>query len=362
MENHVISVRQFTMIVTFFAIGTGILIFPASIVGESKQDAWMSSILAVLISLLIVRMFIATGNIAPNKSLVDINRRILGKWIGNFVSITFVFFTFITAGELLYFANDFLSTSIMHDSSGYQFSIIFGLLVIFGCSLGLETFARTAEILFPIFFILFIILILLISPQINVENIQPVLENGPKSILFGTLLFISYFSFPMISLLMIFPVSIKDKKGAKKGFYIGTIVGGISLIIIITLCILVLDPKYTAHSRFPSYELAKLISIGNVIERIEIILGFMWFIAIFFKTLVYFYASVIGLGQILKIKNYRILTLPLGFVLILLSNFIHPNTIHSDIYNKGPWIPFVATYAVILPLVLIVFAKIRKIN
>lgn len=365
MENHVISVRQFTILVTLFAIGTSFLILPSTIVQEAKQDAWLSSILAVLISLLIVKMFIATGNIALNMSLVDINRKILGKWVGNIVSMSFVFFTFITAGELLFFVSNFMNTSVMHDASPYPFSIILGLLIIFGCSLGLETFARSAEILFPIFIVLFIILILLISPQINVENIQPVLavlENEPKSILFGSLLFISFFSFPMISLLMIFPVSIKDKKGAQKGFYIGTIVGGFVLIIIVTLCILVLNPNFTEHSRYPSYDLAKLISIGNFIERIEVIMTFMWIITIFFKTLIYFYASVIGLGKILKIKNYRVLNLPLGFILILLSKFIHPDIIHSDIYNKGPWIPFVATYAFFLPLVLIVVAKIRKIN
>lgn len=360
--NQVISARQFTIIVTFYAIGTSFLILPGTIVGEAKQDAWISSILAVLISLVIVKIFIATSNISRNMSLVEINRKVLGNWIGNIVSLIFVFFTFITAGELLFFVSNFMNTSVMHDTPAYQFSILFGLIIIFGCSLGLETFSRTAEILFPIFLILFIVLILFISPQIRVENIQPVLENGPKSILYGVLLFISFFSLPMVSLLMIFPVSLKDKKGAQKGFYMGTIVGGVVLIIIVTLCILVLNPNNTAHSRYPGYDLAKRISVGNFIERIEVIMAFMWIIAIFFKTLMYFYASVIGLGQILKIKNYRVLNLPLGFILILLSQFIHPDILHSDTYNKGPWIPFVATYALFLPLVLLVVAKIRKIN
>ncbi|TKI71973.1 spore gernimation protein [Lysinibacillus mangiferihumi] len=362
MENQVISARQFTIIVTFYAIGTSFLILPGTIVGEVKQDAWISSILAVLISLVIVKIFIATGNISSNMSLVEINRKVLGVWIGNVVSLTFVFFTFMTAGELLYFVSDFMNTSIMHDMSAYSFSILFGLIIILGCSLGLETFSRSAEILFPLFFIFFILFIFLISPQIRIEDIQPVLEDGPKPILYGVLLFISFFSLPMVSLLMIFPVSLRDKKEARKGFYIGTIVGGVVLIIIVTLCILVLNPNNTAHSRYPGYDLAKLITIGNFIERIEVIMAFMWIVTIFFKTLIYYYASVIGLGQILKIKNYRVLNLPLGFTLILLSYFIHPDILHSDIYNKGPWIPFVATYGLLLPLLLLVVAKIRKIN
>lgn len=360
MDNYVISVRQFTIIVFFCAIGTSILILPQAIVGEVKHDAWIACIVAILINLLIVKLYIAVGNISPNKTLVEINIGILGKWIGSIVSLTFVFFSFITASEFIYFVSSFMNIEVMHDTPTYPFSILFGLLVILGVSLGLETFARTAEILFPIFIFLFVVCILFISPQINVERLQPVLEHGPKSMLYSVLTFISFFSLPMITLLMVFPISIKDFKGAKNGFYLGTIFGGVILTLLVTLCILVLNPNSTAHARYPSYELAKLISIGNFIERIEVIMAFMWIITIFFKTVVYFYAAVIGLAQTLKIKNTRTLTLPLGFTLIILAQFIHPNIIQSDIYSKEAWLPFSATFALFLPLLLLVVHNIRK--
>ncbi|MEK4229319.1 GerAB/ArcD/ProY family transporter [Solibacillus sp. FSL H8-0538] len=362
MNNIVISARQFTILVVFFTVGTSLLFIPALVVGVVMQDAWITCILSVLISLLLVKLYIAVGNIAPNMSLVEINEKVLGKWLGSFVSVTFIFFTFITAGELVSFVSSFMNIEIMHDSPAYPFSILFGLVVIMAISLGLETFARSAEILFVVFIFLFVAFILLISPQIRVENIQPVLEHGPKSMLFSSLLFLSICSLPMVSLLMIFPVSIRERKEAEKGFYIGTIIGGGILTIIVTLCILVLNPKYTANSRYPGYDIAKLISIGNFIERIEVIMAFMWIITIFFKTLLYFYASVIGLSRLLKVKNNRVLTLPLGFILILLAQFVHPEIIHLDIYNKETWFPLVTTFGLFLPLLLLLVAKIRKIG
>lgn len=66
----------------------------------------------------------------------------------------------------------------------------------------------------------------------------------------------------MVVLLMIFPSVVNVQKSAQKGFYIGAIVGGIVLIIIIALSILVLGASNTSQRAFPSYALAQRISIG----------------------------------------------------------------------------------------------------
>ncbi len=48
MKKQLISSRQYTIIVILYTVGTGILIIPASIVSEVKQDAWIVATMGTL--------------------------------------------------------------------------------------------------------------------------------------------------------------------------------------------------------------------------------------------------------------------------------------------------------------------------
>ena len=253
-----------------------------------------------------------------------------------------------------------MTTQIMPETPIESINIIFACIVLMGVRLGIETLARSAEMLFPLFIVLFIILAIFVSPQIKWENIQPVLETDMNVLLKAVIFFTSVYSLSPVALLMIFPASVNRLKEARKAFVSGAFIGGMVLIIIIALTILVLGAETTARQTYPSYALAKKINVGNFLQRIEIVMAGMWFITIFFRVSCYFYASVIGLAQSLNLKDYRFLILPLGILMIALSLIVHPNVVHSEEYNKGEWIPYVATYGLLLPLLLLGINAFRK--
>ncbi|MEQ6353250.1 endospore germination permease [Lysinibacillus sp. M3] len=362
MEKEIISSRQFMIITLLFSIGTAILIIPASVTSEAKQDAWIAAIIGVVISLPIVKLFVALGNKTPTLTFVEANEKILGRFFGKFTAIGFAIISLLSAGELLYFIGIFMKTEIMPETPTMAFAFMFSIIIIYAAFLGIEVFARSAEILFAIFILIFIFFVLFIAPSIQIENIQPIMETPKKSLFFSIIRFISLFSFPLAVLLTIFPSAVNVQKSAQKGFYIGAILGGIVLITIITLSILVLGPANTASRTFPSYALAQRISIGDFLQRIEVIMAAMWIITIYIRTYMYFYAAVIGIAQICKIKNHRPLILPLGMIILGLSQIVHPNIIHSDIYNRETWPIFAFILMILLPLLLLIVAKIRKID
>jgi len=362
MEKEIISSRQFMIITLLFSIGTAILFLPASVTIEAKQDAWIAAIIGVVLSLPLIKLFVAVGNRTPTLTFVEANEKILGRFFGKFTSIGFILICLLSAGELLYFIGIFMKTEIMPETPTRAFAFLFSIIIIYAAFLGIEVFARSAEIFFPIFMLIFIFFVICISPSIKIENLQPIMETPKKSLFFSMIRFISLFSFPLAVLLTIFPSAVNVQKSAQKGFYIGSIIGGIVLITIITLCILVLGPANTAARTFPSYSLAQRISIGNFLQRIEVIMATMWIISIFIRTFMYFYAAVLGIAQICKINNHRSLIFPLGMIILGLSQIVHPNIIHSDIYNRDIWPIFSFVVFVFLPLVLLIVAKIRKIN
>ena len=362
MEKEIISSRQFMIITLLCSIGTAILISPASVTSAAKQDAWIAAIISVVLSLLLIKLFVTVGKRTPALTFVEANEKILGRFFGKITSIGFIILCFLSAGELLYFIGIFMKTEIMPETPMMAFAFLFSIIIIYAAFLGIEVFARSTEILFAMFILIFIVFVVCISPSVHMENLQPIMETPAKSLFFSIIRLMGIFSFPLVILLMIFPSTVNVHESAQKGFYIGTILGGIVLIAIITLAILVLGPANTASRTFPSYSLAQRISIGNFLQRIEVIMAAMWIISIYIKTFMFFYAGVIGIAQICKIKNHRPLILPFGLIILGLSQIVHPNIIHSDVYNRETWPIFSFFFAILLPLVLLLVAKIRKIN
>ena len=362
MEKQILSSKQFTVITLLYSIGTGILIIPASITNALHQDAWIGATIGVLLSLLLVKLYITLANQTPNNSFVEANGKILGKFLGPLTSLGFLSLTFLSAGELLYFIGNFMQTEVMPETPTLSFIVLFTIILVFASYLGIETFARSVEILFAFFSIIFIVFIICISPQINILNIQPIFEANTKTFIISTFSFMSVFSFPLVVLLMFFPSGVNVPKAAQKGFYLGTLLGGVVLISIIALSTLVIGPTNTAAKTFPSYALAQRISIGNFFQRVEVIMAVMWIISIYIRTFIYFYATVIGFGQLLKIKDSRPLILPLGVCMVALAQIAHPNIVHSNNYNQKIWPLYSGLITVLLPMFLLVVAKIRKIK
>ncbi|MGE7749852.1 endospore germination permease [Lysinibacillus sp. FSL R5-0849] len=360
MEKEVISSRQFTIITFLLSIGTAILIIPSSIASSSKQDAWIAASIGVVLSLLVVKLFVTLGDQTPTLNFIEANEKLLGRFFGKITVVGFLSLTLFAGGELLYFIGAFMKTEVMPETPTMAFALLFIIIIMYATYLGIENFARSAEILFPMFVLIFIFFVVSITPQIKFENIQPIMEASKTSILYSIIRFVSVFSFSLVMLLMIYPASVNVQQSSKKGFYIGMLLGGFVLVTLITLSILVLGPANTASRTFPSYALAQRISIGNFLQRIEIIMAFMWIVSIFIRTFMYFYTTVVGIAQIMKLKDHRPLILPMGIIMVGLSQIVHPDIVHSNIYNDEIWPIYAFVCTILLPILLLIVAVIRN--
>jgi len=355
-----ISPRQFAILVILCSIGTPILIIPATLASIAKQDGWIAACLGIVISLVLVRLYIAVGNVQSEKSLFAVIEQVLGSWLGKAVNIAIVFFCLVTASEVLYFIGNFMTTQIMQTTPMQAINILFAIVVMMGMRLGIESLARSAELLFPVFVLLILILAVFTTPQIHLERLQPVMETNMKSMAWATIYFIGTFSLPSFLLLTVFPSDMDSPQAASKGFYRGMLIAGLVLVVIIVLSITVLGTDMTARQTYPSYALAKKINVGHFLQRIEIVMAIMWFITIFYRMAFYVYGALLGMKQLFHLKDYRPLVWPVGMLLVALSMLVHPNVMHSEEYNRSVWVPFVSTYGLYLPILLLIVHAIRR--
>lgn len=360
MQNVKINSNQFLVLVILFTIGTSILLGPSALATEAKQDAWIAALLGTGIGLLIIWLFIKMSFWFPSLTFIQMNEILFGKWIGKVFSFLLVFMSLLYSSTLLYHSGSFLTIQMIPNTPMAATNILMAIIMVMAVRLGLETIARSTEIFFAVFLFFFILLVLFITPEIKFENIEPIFEGNIKTIAQASLIYIVVSCVNAVSLLMIFPAFINQPKEAKKSFILGSLIGGLVVTIITILCIFVLGSDATARQIYPSYGLAKRINVGDFANRVEALMAVLWIISLYIKMVLYFFASVLGLAQILNLRDYRPLTYPLGMIVVVLSLVVFPNVIYQQEFERTTGLYFSAVVGLFLPLLMAIVYAIRK--
>ncbi|WP_134703199.1 endospore germination permease [Ammoniphilus sp. YIM 78166] len=360
VENGKISPSQFTLLTILLNLGGNILVVPSMLAGTAKQDSWIAGSLCLAIGLVLVWLYTRLGECFANMTLIEINEKLFGKWIGTLISIYYLIIFITTGAGTIRNVSDFLATQIIPETPILYIASLFVVVVVMGASLGLETFSRAAEIFFPWIALLFFILFALLLPEINIEHIQPVLGDGFKPIVEGIYALIGYPFLQNVALLMIFPYVNRIPK-AKQAFYVGTWIGGGLLVLLATFSILILGVETSARHIYSTYTLARKINVGDFIQRIEAVVTGIWLLSVFFKATILLYGTCLGLNQIINLKDYRKLTFPFGIVLVIGSILYGPNNVFISNFHKNILPILVSISGLFLPLLSLVIARFRSL-
>ncbi|MDF2911137.1 MAG: spore germination protein [Sporolactobacillus laevolacticus] len=359
LEKGKIGVHQFTILTILFTVGSSILIAPSGLALEAKQDAWIASIAGLIGGLLMVMLYNLITARFPKSTLVHYSQMVLGKWLGGTIAFLYFSYFFILGALVLRNIGDFLTTQVMPHTPIQYIHAFFLVVIIMGVRNGLETFTRTAEIFLPWVIFFFLIMIILLPPEFDFRQLMPMFGYGIKPILRASIPLISTPYMELVVFLMFFPF-INHSQKARKAFLVGTLIGGVLLIAISLLSILVLGADVTAKHMYPSYSLAKKISIGDFLERLEVIMAGIWFITIYFKLAVCFYASTMTFAELFRMKDARQLYLPFGMIMVVLSIIVYPDAAYGINFGSKIDFPYSLPYAVIFPMLILLVAIIRK--
>ncbi|WP_301169973.1 GerAB/ArcD/ProY family transporter [Brevibacillus nitrificans] len=359
LEDVKISSRQLTIMTILYILGSAILIMPGPLATVAKRDAWIAAILAMMIGLLGIKLIHALGRRFPKLTLMAYTELLLGKWLGKVVILVFILaFPYLIACLTLYNIGDFLTTQMMPETPIEAIYVVIMIVVVAGARLGLETMARSSEIFFPWVLLLFGILVLFVVPNAKLDNILPVLEDGVKPVIRAALPFAGFPFMEGVITLMIYPMINRGENNGKS-LIIGMLIGGFALIATTALCILVLGADQTARLTFPSYGLAKKISVGQFLERIEAVLAVIWMTTIVFRLTFLFYVSAVGIAHVFGLREYRFLLMPLAICNIVFALILVPNSAAS--YEVIPvWGAYAPFFGILFPLFLLILAKFRK--
>jgi len=355
-----VSPRQLMLSVSGFSFGSVPLMIPSSIAELAGPDAWLSVLFGTAAGLMFIWIYARLGEIDPDKTFAEILQLYFGKWAGGLTALFYVFSGLVLTTQIAWYMGDFVRNEFRGDTTLLRITIIFAALLSFAVWCGVEAVYRATEVLFFILFTFFIVTVLMLIPSFRPENLLPIMENGVTPVLKGSIPFLSSCVFPLIFLNMVYPVCLEDMKQAKKALFKGYLLGSVTTLIAVTVCVLVMGSSLIANIRFPMYAVNKEISHFVVFSRIEAATVAISLSVSFIAAFSYAYAGIFGLAQLLKIKNYKILILPIGLLITICSPDIYYNTVYEIRWDSFTWPMLGFTLGFIIPIAVLILSVIRK--
>lgn len=354
-----LSTLQICAIAYFLILCNNLGITTYNLFHYTRQDSLISIIIGTIIGFIPLLLYLKIMDYKPNLNIFEKIESALPKPIAHITN--FIITLTITYIITLFFYNmiNFISSQYLSRTPSIIVSIAFIPAIIYILKKGLTVIGRTTFILLFISIILLSITIFGVIWQINIKNLLPILENGIKTPLINSFIYICYNIIPLIILTVIPKDAIIDKEKLNKRMIITYIIGNLIMFIVFFLILTVLGPNLANLYQFPEYDLLKKISLIGFIERTESAVSLRWIFYIFIMVVmgIYFiskYISHIFKNKIKKGITYYIFTIGI----VIYSNFLFKNNVIANlfIYNKLSYIIGIILF--IIPS--LIYVKFRK--
>lgn len=332
----------------------------AFIAGIANQSLWIIILFTFFFMFIFFWIYLKISFRYPGKNLIEINDILYGKIIGKLISLLYIYFFWYVAAANLRFIADFFSTFLYQGISISVFIISAAVALIFAVRKGLEVLGRLAVPLGILSIISTFFITIFTIKDWHLKNFLPIFNIELIKAVQSANLMIAIPFGEMIVFMMFFPY-VNDQKKVKKYFYLGYIIGFISLISVIMRNTAVLG-NITSLYLLPSFQVARLINVGEIIVRAEIIISIVLLFNSFIKICIFQYASVIGLAQLFKMRYYKPLVLPIGVLMSIFAvSMFSSSTEHGYIgANLHPI--YALQFIIIIPIISLILMYIKKIK
>lgn len=255
----------------FFMTGIIPLLFKISGI-----DSLISIILGSVLGLLLVFLYYHIIKKEKNKNIFELIDSIFPKVFAVLFKIILTITLLFILCFLLSNISVYISNSLLIDTRLIVIVLTFLLLCYFVSKNGLESIARTAEIIFMIFIILFVLSLVGVIPLIEPSRLKPffshkLIKIGNSSFIYG------FFGSIMLFLLTMIPKEkVHSNKKLGKAITIGYIIGTFTIFLTFVWMIGTLGIDLASYYQYPEIAILKKVSYFNFIERIEGILSIAW--------------------------------------------------------------------------------------
>lgn len=355
IEKGRISTFDAVMLMTASMLGSSTLFGTGATAG---RDAWLATAIGMAEGLVFAAIYVALLNRFPGQNLIQIIDTVFGRYLGSAISFLMLLYLAHLASLVLGNYRDFLKDVFLINTPQSVVLISLSLVVIYGVRKGLEVFSRIAPAFVAATIAAITLATILVSSQFRPENLLPVAWT-PWPRLLWTAHGVATFPFgETVAFTMILPYVRAPRRTGRIVFSAFAIAGPL-LTFLAVRGTMVFDGVARLFA-FPSFQLLKMVDVGEILTRIELLLAVSYVLMGFLKTVSLTYASTLGIAQLFRLKSSTSLSFPIGMITTLLAIVDARDLAEVVTFAVGTYPLYALPFQLIIPLLTLVVAAIRR--
>lgn len=359
-SNNKISIRQLQTLLILDIFGMGITFLPKKVAEFSEQDGWICVIIGTILACVCAWIISSLAEIFPKDNFVEYAGKIVSKPIAVIITIGFIAKIIFSLSIEVRIFSEIVKQTILFNTPSHIISICMILLGLYGASKGYETRGRISEILIFVIFIPLFIVFAIIAVGSDYTNLMPFFKTQKSDILSGGVF--SLFAFSGIEFLLLAYPYLNNKKKIKRESVKAVAFVGIIMVFITIISISKFGPFDIKNQMWPVLELMDTIDLpGAFLERQDAVVMSFWIMSVFIIVNAGLFFSSLLAQNLIGFGKKSLYIWVLAIIVFFISTI--PENLSQIIeLSEKIFIFFGGTYIFIIPLLLLVIAKIRKLG
>jgi spore germination protein KB len=353
--NKSVSSKQLMYATAVFIIASNVL--TNSLYEFTKNQSWFAVILGTVLSAVIISGYGRLTKSHKGQGLYEISETVFGKIGGKVVNGLYVFFFLTLTVFNTRNLGEFVASYVLPTTPVNITYAFFVLVLVYAVKKGADKMTRYGSFIFFIYFFLLMLLTVMLIPNMHLENLLPVFTIPLKNQLLGAHLIAML---PFCEIFAFMSMTQHMQKPALAGVALrrGLFIGAVVILWLVTRDIVVMG-DYVLYTSSPTFNTVRMIDVGDLFTRVEIINAVLQIILLFFKVSILLFATVTGISKLFNIEQYGIFAYITGALVIICANFFFESTYeHAAWYTAGG--AYATFFLIVIPLATLIVSMLRK--
>ncbi|CAN7365667.1 endospore germination permease [Paenibacillus sp. LjRoot153] len=362
LKEYKISARQLGVLFFTYLTGSSIINIPGPLIAVAKNNAWLSILISWTAGCLLLTGMLYLHKRFPSTDFIDISSSLIGK------AATFIIVILLPLPFIIHIGTGitldvglFMESTMMSETPIYIFTSTILIVTVLTVLSGIEVIAQMFALLLVTLLVFVGIVLVLSIPDYDFSNLKPLLPSKFKPVILGAYM---SFSFPYAELFlfsMLIPFVREDERHRiPKVMFVSMSLNLIVLILVTMSTILVFGP-IAGDRKFPMFELARMIEVQEIIQRIESVIGMSLIVGSFMKVTIALYVMNLFIVRLFNLRDSRLVILIVGMIFFLngKASFTGVRKWGEIVSYLGPmWEPF----AFVMPLAILLAVSVFRRN
>ncbi|QFT88486.1 Spore germination protein YndE [Bacillus sp. THAF10] len=350
-----ISQGQLFFLIIQTQIGVGVLSLPFAVHTTAKGDGWISTILAGFVLQIWIFIIVKLARMFPEKNLFQTLRALLGKFVGNILTLAYILYFTALASLVAVLQTELITKWILPLTPYWVIYLFIIIVAVYLATDNILMIARFFSLSTGII-IFFIILVLTVYQDVNINYILPIKQTSWLDIFIGmkeVLIALAGFE-----VLLVIYFCVSDKKKTLKTMSLANLTTMAIYTFLVFTSLIYFSPEELPLVPEPVLYMLKAISF-EVLERLDLIFLSIWVIPMTNTFIIYLFQASVGLKELFKRDTHSPFVFIIVIPIFLSSFFLRDQFLVDEIgqvfQNVVLWFAFG------LPLLLLLIGMIRKL-